>query len=34
MEIANFGVEDFMLIRLDEIRSELKNIFVINYKKT
>ena len=33
-EIANFGVEDFILIRLDEIRSELKNIFVINYKKT
>ncbi len=23
-----------MLIRLGEIRSELKNIFVINYKKT
>ena len=34
MGIANFGVEGFMLIRLDEIRSELKNIFVINYKKT
>ena len=33
MGIANFGVEDFMLIRLDEIRSELKNIFVITYKK-
>ena len=30
----NFGVEGFMLIRLGEIRSELKNIFVINYKKT
>ena len=29
-----FGVEGFMLIRLGEIRSELKNIFVINYKKT
>ena len=24
MGIANFGVEDFMLIRLDEIRSELR----------
>ncbi len=34
MGIANFGVEAFMLIRLGEIRSELKNIFVINYKKT
>ena len=34
MGIANFGVEAFMLIRLGKIRSELKNIFVINYKKT
>ena len=34
MGIANFGVEGFMLIQLGEIRSELKHIFVINYKKT
>ena len=33
MGIANFGFEGFMLIRLGEIRSDLKNIFVINYKR-
>ena len=30
MGIANFGVEAFMLIRLDESRSELKNILQEN----
>jgi len=34
MGIANFGVEAFMLTLWVEIRSELKNILVINYKKT
>ena len=29
-----FWCRSFMLIRLGEIRSDLKNIFVINYKKT
>ena len=34
MGIANFGVKFFMLIRWFGIRSKLKNIFVINNKKT
>ena len=39
LEEAGYSVDDFdavafMLIRLGEIRSELKNIFVINYKRT